>query len=111
MSGPKPKPGERWKVTLEGVVDESVDLRYLVLRTEARPITVRPDEGAWERLPDPEPNWRRGDAAVTASGTALIRTLRGGRVGWVDDTGEFLTEAFVRDHFGPLTRLVPEVTL
>lgn len=69
------------------------------------------EAASYEVLPEPEPEWRRGDPAITSAGTALICSPRGGNPGWVDDTGDWLTAAFVRDHFGPLTRLVPEVTL
>lgn len=58
----KPKPGERWRVTFEGEVTH-VSGRYIDIGDVGCLAT---DEGVWERLPDPEPEWKPGDLVIDA---------------------------------------------
>jgi hypothetical protein len=60
------------------------------------------EQGAWERLPDPEPDWQSGDVVRDADGDVLVRRADGR---WTFGYDTFEDKTAVR----PLVRLVPEV--
>ena len=106
MSTAKPKPGERWRVTLEGVVEdvERGTTRVVFLAPGSAPVVYdHAARGDWERLPDPEPEWEFGAVVVDANGTYWYRNDEAHWVGFGSDLAYF-------DHHParPLRRLVEE---
>lgn len=110
MTEVTPKPGERWRFTYEGVV------RNTGPGDEGGPYVTWMDtsglgqhfaHGTWERLPDPEPEWKPGDAVRNVNDRPFIYRLPDseGRC-WVGMTGTVYPDD---EMLRPLTRLVPEV--
>lgn len=108
----KPKAGERWRITLEGeVLENSGDM---VTMSSARGgLLIYTDEGTWERLPDPEPEWQPGDLVITASEAVLKRF----EMRYQSGSGLELVWGYSGDRFPiftegsalrPLTRLIRE---
>lgn len=70
MSAPKPKPGERWRVTIEGEIRMAFEEgKGALIGALWQPFAV----GTWERLPDPEPEWQPGDLVLDARGEVWRR--------------------------------------
>ena len=102
MATPNPQPGERWRVTIEGEVQKSSANDLITLSSPHGENLIYIDEGTWERLPDPEPEWGVGDLVLDADGAAWRRREEGW---WL--MGAFGTYADAKPT-RPLRRLVVE---
>lgn len=99
-------------VDVEGKVVSFAD-HSLALLTDDAPEGGRRDLVTWERLPDPEPEWRPGDVAQDATGQVYVRRDPAAESGehdryvwWLGGVGgDWETDdRLVR----PVVRLVPE---
>jgi hypothetical protein len=103
MAEPTPKPGERWRVTIEGVVEASTGTYVYLVGGVACPTS----EGTWERPLDPEPEWQPGDLVLDAQGLVYRRNPATHDYPWTmpDGCGEVYTD---KVPIRPLRRLVVE---
>ena len=104
MTDINPKPGERWRVTIEGEITDASGV-WVDLGSQCFKVS----EGAWERLPDPEPEWQPGNLVLDAAGDIWRRrpadAEKADRYPWEMVGDGWYPES---DPVRPLTRLVRE---
>lgn len=106
----RPKLGERWRVVVEGTITRVPGTLVVMRMDDGYAFEASTDRGAWERLPDPEPEYPARSVWIDAEGIVYERSTDfplGETPGWW--TFGYPSARPFDVPVRPLTRLVPEV--